>query len=149
MQNVAIESSYNLAAIEQDLRPSLFTEFINWIDRSANTARAYIINLRQFIAWLRYSDINRPIRQDILNYREYLTNEHEAIQLSENGAGWQYRTDNSGNKIIVRCKPNTIAQYLRSVCQFLNGQQQITITQILPQIYTLQRLNTTHTEKRL
>lgn len=33
-------------------------------------------------------------------------------------AGWRYRTDRNGNPVKVNCKPNTIAQYLRSVCQF-------------------------------
>ncbi len=104
---------------EQDLQPQLFQKFVSWIDRSPNTTRAYIINLRQFAVWLRYSAITRPVREDIISYREYLCNEHDAIQLdSDSLTGWKYRTDRAGNRIKVQCKPNTIAQYLRSVCQF-------------------------------
>ncbi|MCM1357602.1 MAG: site-specific integrase [Prevotella sp.] len=104
---------------EQDLQPQLFNDFVSWIDRSENTTRAYIINLRQFAVWLNYSAITRPVREDIISYREYLCNEHDAIQLdSDSPNGWKYRTDRAGNCIKVQCKPNTIAQYLRSVCQF-------------------------------
>ncbi|MCM1357902.1 MAG: site-specific integrase [Prevotella sp.] len=104
---------------EQDLQPQLFRDFVSWIDRSENTTRAYIINLRQFAVWLNYSAITRPVREDIISYREYLCNEHDAIQLDSNSlTGWKYRTDRAGNRIRVQCKPNTIAQYLRSVCQF-------------------------------
>ncbi|MDE6004947.1 MAG: site-specific integrase [Oscillospiraceae bacterium] len=104
---------------QQDLQTNLFSSFVSWIDRSKNTARAYIINLRQFAVWLRYSSITRPVREDILSYREYLCTEHDAIQFdSESLNGWKYRTDKAGNRIRVQCKPNTIAQYLRSVCQF-------------------------------
>ncbi len=104
---------------EQDLQPQLFNDFVSWIDRSKNTTRAYIINLRQFAVWLNYSSITRPVREDIISYREYLCKEHDAIQLdSDSLNGWKYRTDRDGNRIRVQCKPNTIAQYLRSVCQF-------------------------------
>ncbi|MDE6835289.1 MAG: site-specific integrase [Ruminococcus sp.] len=104
---------------EQDLQPQLFQKFVSWIDRSPNTTRAYIINLRQFAVWLAYSSITRPVREDIISYRDYLCNEHDAIQLDGDSLnGWKYRTDKVGNRIKVQCKPNTIAQYLRSVCQF-------------------------------
>lgn len=116
MQTAVITRGQSLTAPQQDLAPELFTSFINWIDRTAKTARTYIVNLRQFIAWLHYSEITRPVREDILSYREYLCSEHEAIQLD--GDTWKYRTDSKGNRIKVNCKPNTIALYLRSVCQF-------------------------------
>ena len=104
---------------QQDLQTNLFSSFVSWIDRSKNTARAYIINLRQFAVWLKYSAITRPVREDILSYREYLCTEHDAIQFDDESLnGWKYRTDKAGNRIRVQCKPNTIAQYLRSVCQF-------------------------------
>lgn len=104
---------------QPELQPQYFIDFINWIDRTANTARAYIINLRQFMAYLKYRAITRPERTDILSYRDFLTLEHDAIQLdSSTEQGWSYRTDRSGNPIKIKCKPNTVVQYLRSVCQF-------------------------------
>lgn len=102
-----------------DLPPVLFEDFIAFIDRGEKTTRTYITNLRQFAAWLAFSAIRRPARQDVLSYRDYLGAEHDAIQLDPGSVrGWSYRTDGSGNRYKVTCRPNTIAQYLRSVCQF-------------------------------
>ena len=116
MTQAAIINNTGLIIPKQDLTPSLFDSFIKWIDRGEKTTRTYIVNLRQFMAWLRYSAITRPERQDIISYRQYLCTEHEAIQLD--GLSWKYRTDKSGNPVKVICKPNTIKQYLQSVCQF-------------------------------
>lgn len=102
-----------------DLPPVLFERYITFIDRSEKTTRTYIVNLRQFAAWLLYSGINRPQRQDILSYRQYLTAEHEAIQLDHTApTGWSYRTDAAGSRIVTVCKPNTTKQYLQAVCRF-------------------------------
>ena len=116
MTQAAIIDNTGLMIQKQDLTPSLFDNFIKWIDRGEKTTRTYIVNLRQFIAWLRYSAITKPERQDIISYRQYLCTEHEAIQLD--GLSWKYRTDKSGNPVKVICKPNTIKQYLQSVRQF-------------------------------
>ena len=115
-QAAIIGNNTGLTIPKQDLTPSLFDSFIKWIDRGEKTTRTYIVNLRQFIAWLRYSAITRPERQDIISYRQYLCTEHEAIQLD--GLSWKYRTDKSGSPVKVSCKPNTVKQYLQSVCQF-------------------------------
>ena len=116
MTQAAIIDNTGLMIPKQDLTPSLFDNFIKWIDRGEKTTRTYIVNLRQFMAWLRYSAITRPERQDIISYRQYLCTEHKAIQLD--GLSWKYRTDKSGNTLKIICKPNTIKQYLQSVCQF-------------------------------
>ena len=119
MMQIQTATAAAITAPQQDLQPKLFADFIAWIDRSKNTARAYIINLRQFVAWLHYSAITRPERRDIISYREYLTTEHDAIRLDAGSStGWSYRTDSTGQPVRVQCKPNTVAQYLRSVCQF-------------------------------
>lgn len=101
---------------QQEFSSSLFADFVSWIDRSEKTARSYLTNLRQFMAWLQYKAIKNPVRQDIVSYRQWLTMEHDAITLT--AEGWAYRTDSNGAPIRITCKPNTIAQYLRSVCQF-------------------------------
>lgn len=101
---------------KQEITADLFNDFILWIDRAAKTERTYIINLRQFAAWMRYAGITQPNRADIIAFRDYLTTEHDAIQLD--GNSWKYRTDKSGNRIKQICKPNTVTQYLRSVKQF-------------------------------
>lgn len=99
------------AIITQDITGELVTSFISFIDRSAKTARTYITNLRQFFAWLQYKQIRRPERQDVINYREWLTAPHEAIELTPEGL--QIRAG-----VIKTCKPTTIKQYLQSVRQF-------------------------------
>ena len=114
------ENTQMLAAVNsgitQTFSNSLFVDFINWIDRSEKTARTYLTNLKQFMAYLRFKKITQPTRENIISYRQYLTTEHEAITLT--ATGWNYRTDATGNRILITCKPNTAAQYLRSVCQF-------------------------------
>ena len=118
MEALEIYNSRNLTPA-QDFNPGLFYDFIAWIDRSEKTARSYITNFRQFIAWLKYAAIRNPQRQDIISYRQWLTAEHEAIKLDpQSVTGWKYRTNSAGNRLKITCKPNTIAQYLRSVCQF-------------------------------
>lgn len=122
MEAIAIYNRQGMtvnAAPAEDLNTQLFSDFIAWIDRGEQTTRTYITNLKQFAAWLRYAAITRPIRQDIISYRDWLSGEHDAISLDAGTAeGWKYRTDGSGNPVKVSCKPNTIVQYLRSVCQF-------------------------------
>lgn len=102
-----------------DLQPALFDSFISFIDRGEKTTRTYITNLRQFAAWLAYKAISRPVRQDIIFYRDYLTSEHDAIQYDP-ANGWKYRTDRNGDRCRVTCKPNTIKLYLQSVRQFFS-----------------------------
>lgn len=102
-----------------DLQPILFNDFIAFIDRGEKTTRTYITNLKQFAAWLKYEQITRPQRQDIISYRDYLGTEHKAIALDASSVqGWIYRQDSNGNTYTVKCKPNTVKQYLQSVCQF-------------------------------
>ena len=102
-----------------DLTPALFDSFISFIDRGEKTTKTYITNLRQFAAWLAYKAIRRPVRQDIIFYRDYLTTEHDAIQIDP-ANGWRYRTDRKGDRCRVTCKPNTIKLYLQSVRQFFS-----------------------------
>lgn len=103
----------------QQMGAGLFVAFVDYIDRSPKTARTYLTNLRQFMAWMRYKAIAQPVRQDVIAYREWLTAEHDAIVLDlASSAGWTYRTDRSGNRQRIACKPNTVKQYLQSVKQF-------------------------------
>ena len=119
MQNAITVYNRQDLAPAQELSAALFTEFVQYIDRGEATTRAYIINLRQFAAWMKYATVSRPVRQDIVSYRDWLTAEHEAIVLDPmTPAGWSYRTDGSGRPVKVSCKPNTVKAYLRSVCQF-------------------------------
>lgn len=119
MESIAVYNGQQLTVQAQEITTTLFNDFVSWIDRSEKTTRSYLTNLRQFMAWLKYEAIRSPQRQDIISYREWLITEHEAISYApETVTGWTYRTDGAGNPIKMNCKPNTVAQYLRSVCQF-------------------------------
>lgn len=118
MEAITVYTRHEIAPA-QPFNTGLFNDFVAWIDRSEKTTRSYLTNLRQFMAWLKYAAVVNPIRQDIISYRQWLTAEHEAIALDPDSVnGWTYRTDAHGNPLKINCKPNTIAQYLRSVCQF-------------------------------
>ena len=118
MDTIAIINPQEMATA-QEFNPSWIHDFIAWIDRSEKTTRSYLTNLKQFITWLRYAAITTPQRNDIISYRQWLTVEHDAITLDNNSVtGWKYRTDATGNPIKINCKANTVAQYLRSICQF-------------------------------
>lgn len=118
MEAIAI---YNRRELRQagQFSPSMMNDFVAWIDRSDKTTRSYLVNLRQFAAWLRYARITNPQRADVVAYRDWLVAEHDAIILDPASVtGWTYRTDSTGRRARITCKPNTVAQYLRSVCQF-------------------------------
>lgn len=95
----------------------MMEKFVSFIDRGEKTTRTYLTNLRQFRAWMLYAGVTAPSRADVIAYREYLTAEHDAIQLTGDGRAWEYRTDAKGNRCRTTCKPNTVKLYLRSVCQ--------------------------------
>jgi len=96
----------------------LIENFISYMKgRSKKTIETYIINLRQFAAWMNYEAITQPIRENIDSYMEYLSSEHDAIQYDA-VCGWRYRTDSNGHRLTVICKPATVSLYLRSVKQF-------------------------------
>jgi integrase/recombinase XerC len=104
---------------QQAFNIDYMSDFVGYIDRGEKTTATYLKNLRQFAAWLRFAEVQQPQRQDIINYRDFLAAEHEAIELDITAAaGWKYRTTSTGDRYTVICKPNTVAQYLRTVKQF-------------------------------
>lgn len=117
--NAIITTGAELTA--QSMGQNLFAAFVEYIDRSPKTARTYLTNFRQFAAWMKFAAVQQPTRQDIINYREWLIAEHDAIGLDTTAPqGWRYRTDHSGNRQRIVCKPNTVKQYLQSVKQFFS-----------------------------
>lgn len=102
----------------------VIAQFVQWIDRGEKTTRSYLNNLKQFFAYLRFTGVTAPQREDIISYRHWLAGEHKAIALDTTAAqGWTYRTDSNGTPIKVTCKPSTQAAYLRSVFQFFRWTQ--------------------------
>ena len=114
-------TTYTGALQAQEIQETLFAAFVEYIDRGEKTTRTYLTNLRQFMAWLRFSRIQAPTRQDIISYRNWLAAEHEAIRLDPAAPqGWTYRTDRAGNVVKITCKANTVKLYLQSVRQFFS-----------------------------
>lgn len=95
----------------------LFALYVSQVDRSEKTAATYTRNLRQFSAWLHFQGIEAPARADILAYRAFLLEPHQAIEFDP-VTGWKPRTDRSGAPAVIACKANTAAQYLRTVAAF-------------------------------
>lgn len=118
MSEITIAGSGALIQTGQPIKNDLLAQFVAYIDRSPKTTRTYLTNLRQFVAWLRYADIEQPARADVITFREWLAAEHEAIEWTAAAPGWRYRLDGNGNRQRVQCKPNTVKQYLQSVKQF-------------------------------
>lgn len=68
--------------------------FLDYIDVSDNTIKAYNVGLLQFIDYLKNNGIQEPTREDIIAFREYLKEE--------------------------QLKPNTINAYLIAIRNFYN-----------------------------
>lgn len=118
MESLTNYGQYSLTQA-QPFTITLLADFVEWLDRGERTTLSYLTNLRQFAAWLVYSSISAPVRRDVILYRDWLMDEHDAIQLdSDSVTGWSYRTDGSGHRLKVTCKPSTVTAYVRTVCQF-------------------------------
>lgn len=103
---------------QQTLTDTIFTSFLQYVDRSEKTIKTYTTNIKQFMAWLHYEAITQPVREDIINYRDWLLREHTQIQLSDNEKGYSIVYLKTGEASIISLKANTVKQYLQSVKQF-------------------------------
>ena len=52
-------------------------KYLEYIDVSDNTIKTYNVGLLQFAKYLRINNIQDPTREDIINFREYLKQEHK------------------------------------------------------------------------
>lgn len=116
--NIITTQAQQITAAEPAINEGLLVEFVTWINRSEKTTRTYLKNLKQFLAWMKWAGVTQPTRADILNFQQFLSEEHEGIILDPTSAqGWTYRTDGNGAPVVVKYRANTVRQYLRSVCQ--------------------------------
>lgn len=74
-----------------NINNSLYESFIIYIDGAKTTSGTYLRNLRQFAKWLSENRITEPGREDIIHFRD---------------------------DMLTKCKPGTVAQYLRTVKAF-------------------------------
>ena len=100
-----ITSAPNVAA--------LFGDFLQFVDRSPRTARAYTVNFRAFTAWMNHTGTTRPERADIIAFINWLLSPHAAIDAAGN-----VRHDAHGAPIILTCKPATVKAYIAAVKMF-------------------------------
>lgn len=71
MNNIEVKQKDNLV-----IEP-LIKRFLNYIDVSENTTKAYNVGLIQFNEYLKANNIKEPTREDIIEFREYLLETHK------------------------------------------------------------------------
>ena len=71
MNNIEVKQNDNLV-----IEP-LIKRFLNYIDVSENTTKAYNVGLIQFNEYLKANNIKEPTREDIIGFREYLLETHK------------------------------------------------------------------------
>ena len=81
----------------EDFKAELFNKWLNFIDAKPKTIETYSRNIKPFINYLADNGIKNPAREDIINYRESLKENH---------------------------KPNTVQGYIMAVKQFFRWTEQ-------------------------
>ena len=76
MQELAVMGS-NALEMRQELNGDMFKRWTSYIDASPRTIEAYSKNIKRFIIYLQDNGINRPQREDIVEYRDYLKADHK------------------------------------------------------------------------
>lgn len=71
MNNIEVKQKDNLV-----IEP-LIQRFLNYIDVSENTTKAYNVGLIQFNEYLKANNIKEPTREDVIEFREYLLETHK------------------------------------------------------------------------
>ena len=56
--------------------------YLDYIDVSENTIKTYNVGLLQFMEYLKENNIQEPTRQDIINFREHLKEEHKETTIN-------------------------------------------------------------------
>lgn len=73
---VRVEGGNALQA-PQEITEDLYNRFINYIDASQKTVETYTRAIRQFAKYMAENGISRPVREDVLTYREWLKEDHK------------------------------------------------------------------------
>ena len=77
MQQYELTTVDQKAQLTTGMNVSWFDDFFNFVDVSEKSIETYKRALKQFIKYLAYNGIQKPLRQDILNFREQLKQEHK------------------------------------------------------------------------
>lgn len=95
MNEIIVQKGTGLEA--QGIKGDLFDKWIQFVDGSPKTIETYSRNIKQFIVYLAVNGIEKPTRQDIVNYRDALRADH---------------------------KPATVQAYIMAVKQFFRWTEQ-------------------------
>lgn len=77
MQEIVSYSANKITASQQ-LNKDMLQDFIDFIDASENTVKAYYNNVKQLYTYLYCKGITQPTRADIIAFREELKADHQA-----------------------------------------------------------------------
>lgn len=77
MTNEVISIEETTALQDTSIR-NLYERFINYLDCSPKTVQTYQRAIRQFVNWVDDNGISRPQRQDVINWRDGLMEDHKA-----------------------------------------------------------------------
>ena len=77
MNTLAIVEGSNALQAPQEITEDLYNSFIAYIDASQKTVETYTRAIRQFAKYMAENGIRRPVREDIIAYREWLKEDHK------------------------------------------------------------------------
>ena len=77
MNTLAIVEGSNALQASQEITEDLYNSFIAYIDASQKTVETYTRAIRQFAKYTAENGIRRPVREDVLAYREWLKEDHK------------------------------------------------------------------------
>lgn len=77
MNTLTVVEGSNALQASQEITEDLYNRFIAYIDASQKTIETYTRALRQFAKYMAENGIRRPVREDVLAYREWLKEDHK------------------------------------------------------------------------
>lgn len=77
MNTLAIVEGSNALQAPQEITEDLYNSFIAYIDASRKTVETYTRAIRQFAKYMAENGIRRPVREDVIAYREWLKEDHK------------------------------------------------------------------------
>lgn len=77
MNTLAIAEGSNALQAPQEITEDLYNSFIAYIDASQKTVETYTRAIRQFAKHMAENGIRRPVREDVIAYREWLKEDHK------------------------------------------------------------------------
>lgn len=77
MNTLAIVEGSNALQASQEITEDLYNSFIAYIDASQKTVETYTRAIRQFAKYTAENGIRRPVREDVIAYREWLKEDHK------------------------------------------------------------------------